>query len=422
MIESIHIKNFRGIQDGKIDRFSKINLLVGPNNSGKSAVLETIYLANTASRPASLQVQGILREVMIAERDLLESDPMQRVCERHLKKMQNMGLPQRFRTKGIPPLDLDLLSAVSIPNKPAASVSLFSLSEMDIAAAYTLEQMGHNSGSTYTFRTSLMEGDFRESDGVSGFISIHCWEKGLTHFQRGDARWMIKGLLPWASNTLFFDVQNMVSHLPFEFFRAMKDSIPGWSLKIGNRFKRLFDIKENFHVGFWQPPEAAHLTQGSIELEDKIALTIDDYGDGSRSAFKLLTPLIALSELAEQLKPGVLLWEEPELFQNPQSLGKLLAEVSELIKDKPIQLFIATHSIEVVAQFVRLVNEKAIKADDLLAIRLNLQNGQLASSAFNHEEIQQWTAMNLDLRVPSGEVDSPLRFQFKESVNDEAEN
>ena len=43
MIESIHIKNFRGIQDGKIDRFSKINLLVGPNNSGKSAVLETIY-------------------------------------------------------------------------------------------------------------------------------------------------------------------------------------------------------------------------------------------------------------------------------------------------------------------------------------------------------------------------------------------
>ena len=25
MIESIHIKNFRGIQDGKIDRFSKIN-------------------------------------------------------------------------------------------------------------------------------------------------------------------------------------------------------------------------------------------------------------------------------------------------------------------------------------------------------------------------------------------------------------
>ena len=54
MIESIHLKNFRGIRSGKIDGFKKINLLVGPNNSRKSAVLEAIYLACTAEREVIL--------------------------------------------------------------------------------------------------------------------------------------------------------------------------------------------------------------------------------------------------------------------------------------------------------------------------------------------------------------------------------
>jgi AAA15 family ATPase/GTPase len=56
MIESILIKNFRGIQTGQIDRFRKFNLLVGPNNSGKSTVLEALYLATTADRPARITI------------------------------------------------------------------------------------------------------------------------------------------------------------------------------------------------------------------------------------------------------------------------------------------------------------------------------------------------------------------------------
>ena len=88
MIESIHIKNFRGIQDGKIDRFSKINLLVGPNNSGKSAVLEAIYLSNTASRKSVVSSFGINYDATAPEQDLLGYDPMEIVCERHMKKIE----------------------------------------------------------------------------------------------------------------------------------------------------------------------------------------------------------------------------------------------------------------------------------------------------------------------------------------------
>ncbi len=44
MLKNIHIKNYRGIKDLKIDDFKRINLFVGDNNSGKTSVLEAILL------------------------------------------------------------------------------------------------------------------------------------------------------------------------------------------------------------------------------------------------------------------------------------------------------------------------------------------------------------------------------------------
>src|SRR5262249_48064535 len=85
MIESIQIKNFRGIQSGRIDRFRKFNLLVGPNNSGKSAVLEAIYLASTSDRAARITIQQeqLSYDGQTSDNDLMGYHPMTRVLERY---------------------------------------------------------------------------------------------------------------------------------------------------------------------------------------------------------------------------------------------------------------------------------------------------------------------------------------------------
>ena len=44
MISSIEIKNFRGIQDGKLENLTPLTILVGPNGSGKSAILEALLI------------------------------------------------------------------------------------------------------------------------------------------------------------------------------------------------------------------------------------------------------------------------------------------------------------------------------------------------------------------------------------------
>ena len=48
MISSIKIEAFRGVKEGQLDGLGAINILVGPNNSGKSTCLEAVALVGSA--------------------------------------------------------------------------------------------------------------------------------------------------------------------------------------------------------------------------------------------------------------------------------------------------------------------------------------------------------------------------------------
>ena len=44
MYSSVKIENLRGIREGVVEDLAPLTVLVGPNNSGKSTVLEGLYL------------------------------------------------------------------------------------------------------------------------------------------------------------------------------------------------------------------------------------------------------------------------------------------------------------------------------------------------------------------------------------------
>lgn len=63
MISSIEIKNFRGIQDGKLENLTPLTILVGPNGSGKSSILDAILIgANSDPSEALSQILGRRKE------------------------------------------------------------------------------------------------------------------------------------------------------------------------------------------------------------------------------------------------------------------------------------------------------------------------------------------------------------------------
>lgn len=61
--KNIDIKNFRGIEHLEIEDFSRINVLLGHNNSGKSTVLEALMLQTGMSNPDLPQQLNSIRNV-----------------------------------------------------------------------------------------------------------------------------------------------------------------------------------------------------------------------------------------------------------------------------------------------------------------------------------------------------------------------
>jgi hypothetical protein len=54
MISSIRIEGYRGLERFEMSGLGRVNLLVGTNNSGKTSVLEAIYLLASAGDPGAL--------------------------------------------------------------------------------------------------------------------------------------------------------------------------------------------------------------------------------------------------------------------------------------------------------------------------------------------------------------------------------
>ncbi len=50
MISRLTVRGFRGIREGVINGFSQFTVIIGKNGSGKSSILEAIYLASACSR------------------------------------------------------------------------------------------------------------------------------------------------------------------------------------------------------------------------------------------------------------------------------------------------------------------------------------------------------------------------------------
>jgi AAA15 family ATPase/GTPase len=69
-LESLKIQNFRGFDNLEMNGFSKINVLLGENNSGKTSVLESIFLLSGMSNPQLALNINLMRGLNVAKDSL----------------------------------------------------------------------------------------------------------------------------------------------------------------------------------------------------------------------------------------------------------------------------------------------------------------------------------------------------------------
>lgn len=76
MISSIHIQGYRGFEHFDMSALGRVNLLVGTNNSGKTSVLEALYLLSSRGDPTALwNLLWRRGERLISERSPRHQEP-----------------------------------------------------------------------------------------------------------------------------------------------------------------------------------------------------------------------------------------------------------------------------------------------------------------------------------------------------------
>ena len=87
--------------------------------------------------------------------------------------------------------------------------------------------------------------------------------------------------------------------------------------------------------------------------KNNVEIIVDDLGDGHKSALSLLA-------LCKNMGNTILLIEEIESNHYPKSLRKLISKLVKLCNDNNIQVFVTTHSPEVLEHFSKNNNTKLI--------------------------------------------------------------
>lgn len=427
MIDSVWIRDFRGIHTAHVTGLRSINVLVGPNNSGKTAFLEALYLGCGVGRQARGHTRQWHSTGLLPTTDFLQELPMVIVRRKHLHAaglLDAARITQRQSSDNLPFSTVTVrIDAKAAPQKTLELSTREDATPEDWPDGYRkqlalIRYMPHTftplDGRHSTQLRSAPERLFghEEWDIPNDCHLVHFWDRPFTYHYAGQAAWYLTGTPAVAQHTFFYDAQQTLAHIPTDFYTNMISVVPGWSQKIAQRVGRVLGITEPFNVLFMPTGPDKEWMQGQIAFADRPALPIDDFGDGARAVFKVLAPLIALAELVTAEEPGIFLWEEPELFQNPLTLGRLLAEVADLAQSRPLQVFMATHSLEVVAHLVQQVQAGTLKEEALCTLTTQLYKGAFTAQASSTDEIRIWTRMHQDLRVPGGYTGSPLHFSM----------
>lgn len=127
----------------------------------------------------------------------------------------------------------------------------------------------------------------------------------------------------------------------------------------------------------------------SIETRHR-SVPVDSVGDGLRNALAVLSVAVMVSDSA-------LMVEELETHQHPESLQKLLLALFKMAKRNSIQLFMSTHSLELISYALEAAEKEGL---ELKVYHCTLsQDGALTARGIPAPDAKLLTDMGHDLRM-----------------------
>jgi len=373
VITSLGISGFRGIKNCRIDDLSEISLFIGRNNSGKSSILEALYLASAAFNETA-PISGYATKI-----DYL----LNRRCERNLR--WNTGqetLWPNYETKIPIKIELNL-------NQEKLEMSLFNWHHHPLLR----------------LSTSLMEKLASTRTSIPILELPHMNHVCLLDGSLANLKYQTFSGIPWASLSemldedlkgKFYQIRSFMDGLSFvdsSLIHRMENVEKAlWNRLLKERLDKLVTsvLKQGYDVDI---EDLTYVPSGdTYQLAVKLPKTtirMDDLGDGARYA----TVLVMMAALA---KDTALLIEEPESHQHPGGLVKTLNMLLSLAKQNHIQIFASTHSVEFIKIAGEIADEKNVRVKIFFLERD--KEGNVEARSMSPEDASVLEKLGLDAR------------------------
>lgn len=300
MIKKLEINNYRKIQDLQLCDLRKINIFVGPNNCGKTSILESIILSSTFE-DLDLLVNTLIARYYgfntsyfkaifpIGKKPMVSFETQ--IDEKILKTNISYSTHQKIRKEEVThvtdTVELQFSYEYDRNVKKEEAVGLYKIRFID-------------NGNEYSVETEKDNENRRE-------IKIPC---KFVSFSR------------YASNgTLIEEVdkvlnQNLRKEL-IQILNIFDDEIQNFEILGQERVIKIFKANEE------RP------------------LTLNDYGNGMYKAFYIATSALLA-------RNGVLLVDEIEAGIHNKALADFITRLLKVCTDNQVQLFLTTHSLEAI--------------------------------------------------------------------------
>lgn len=344
---SISIKNFRGIKTCDIHDLGLVNVFFGKNNCGKSSILEAIFLMSGPSNPTlPILVNNLRQLVSFTEEDILTV--FYGLNSENIIRIQSDG-----------------------QNKRDVCVTMIRSHTNQVALDQLSQTNAEQSGKRYGLKFEYLVGESKHMYHTELILDSNDKNNAQAKTEKAYKENLYTEYIPSGNVMRHADeklMQIIIEKREFEIVEALKLIEP--------RIKDIVLVNKKIMV--------------DIGLESRLPINV--LGDGVR---KVLSVLLAI----HSAKGGALMIDEIDNGLHYSIMPNLWKVILHACKKQETQLFVSTHSADLVKALVDVMNQddkvstgvsayKLVKKDDDELVALRYDKKTLAYAINQEMEVR----------------------------------